>query len=294
MPSWSEIVNVVKGSSNPIETLNTKRNFYLNEIATITKRNVISYYSGWLKQPDAPNVEINDTDKNAFMNAVYNLDRTKGLDLILHTPGGVIAATESIVEYLKSMFNGDIRAIVPQLSMSAGTMISLACREIVMGKQSSLGPIDPQNGGVPCQGVIKEFYNAVEEVKKEPASLGLWQVVISKYHPTFLSECENLVKWSETLAEKWLKEVNPTIDIDLVKKVFISHDDSFSHSRHISADECKHVGLNVIDLETNQDLQEAVLSLHHCYMVLLDMTNTAKIVENQIGACYIQQYNNKN
>lgn len=52
---------------------------------------------------------------NAFMNAVYQLDKDKGLDLILHTPGGDLAATESIVNYLHSVFGTDIRAIVPQL-----------------------------------------------------------------------------------------------------------------------------------------------------------------------------------
>ena len=43
------------------------------------------------------------------------------------------------------MFGTDIRAIVPQLALSAGTMVALACKEIIMGKHSSLGPIDPQS-----------------------------------------------------------------------------------------------------------------------------------------------------
>ena len=109
---------------------------YLGEISKITGRNVIAYYSGWLKVNVAETL-INDIDKNAFMNAVYGLDRNKGLDLILHTPGGDIAATESIVSYLKQLFGNNIRAIVPQISMSAGTMIAMACKEIIMGRQST-------------------------------------------------------------------------------------------------------------------------------------------------------------
>jgi len=73
------------------------------------------------------------------MLAINKLDRSKGLDLILHTPGGDIAATESLVDYLYSMFDKDIRVIVPQISMSDGTMIALASKEIVMGKHSNLG-----------------------------------------------------------------------------------------------------------------------------------------------------------
>lgn len=46
------------------------------------------------------------------MNALYGIDKTKGLDLILHTPGGDLAATQSIVDYLYTFFNGDVRVIV--------------------------------------------------------------------------------------------------------------------------------------------------------------------------------------
>ena len=244
MPSWSEIVSEVNLYSNIGNVLDMKRAEFLNKIHSITKRNVIAYYSGWLKAPDAPHVIIDDQDKNAFMAAVYKLDRTKGLDLILHTPGGDIAATESIVTYLKKIFNGNIRAFIPQISMSAGTMIAMSCKEIVMGEQSSLGPIDPQMGGIACQAVVDEFKRAVEEVSKNPAALGLWQAIISKYHPTFLTACENAITWSAKLAEQWLKEVNPKIDFDKIKNVFLNHNNSYSHSRHMSKQDCKDAGLN--------------------------------------------------
>ena len=67
----------------------------------------------------------------------------KELDLILHSPGGSLEAAEQIVTYLRSKYD-NIRAIVPQNAMSAATMIACACDEIMMGKHSALGPIDPQ------------------------------------------------------------------------------------------------------------------------------------------------------
>lgn len=263
-------------------------NKYINSISNITGRNVIAYYSGWLKH-NATNTGIVETDKNAFMNAVYGLNRDKGLDLILHTPGGDIAATESIVSYLKQLFGNNIRAIVPQISMSAGTMIAMSCKEIIMGKQSALGPIDPQINGIACQMVIDEFNQAVEQIKSVPESLGLWQVIISKYAPTYLTICKDAVKWSEELAEEWLSEVNPQIDIDRIKNIFINHKHSYSHNRHISKDDCKKAGLNIIDLEKNQDLQDAVLSLHHCFMILIDHIPIVKMVLNQNGKIYIER-----
>lgn len=294
MSNWSNILNEVQTYQDQIGKLNELKARYIKEIYRITGRNVIAYYSGWLRNNTAPNISINDQDMNAFMNAVYQLDKTKGLDLILHTPGGDIAATESIVNYLHSAFGNDIRAIIPQLSMSAGTMIAMSCKEIIMGRQSSLGPIDPQYQGLACQALIDEFYRAVNDVTSNPNSLGLWQAIISKYHPTLLSDCENAVRWSKELAAKWLSAINPNINMEIVEDLFISHDNSHSHSRHISREDCRGVGLNIINLEDNQDLQDAVLSLHHCYMILFDKWMYSKVVENQNGSLYIQSYSESN
>lgn len=290
MPSWSRILNEIEASANVQRTLVLKRQGYLNEISALTGRNVIAYYSGWLKYPAAPNVSINETDKNAFMEVVCGLDRKKGLDLVLHTPGGDLAATESIVTYLKKMFNNDIRAFIPQISMSAGTMIAMSCKEIIMGEQSSLGPIDPQMGGVACQAVLDEFQDAVKQVSLNPASLGLWQTIISKYRPTDLTACQNAVKWAEKLATEWLTQVNPEVNVKAVLDVFLNHKHSFSHAKHMSKSECESAGLNIGNLEDNQNLQDAVLSLHHCYMIYFDKFMVSKVVENQQNGSFIQQF----
>jgi ClpP class serine protease len=168
MPSWNQVLAEIQ-HSNRRDALDFVRRKYIKRLAKLTGRNVIAYYSGWLQNPGLGNTAIGDDDKNGLMAAVHKLDRSKGLDLLLHTPGGDLAATESIVDYLHRMFGKDIRAIVPQLAMSAGTMISCACKEVVMGKQSNLGPIDPQFGGIPAHGVIKEFEEAIEAIKKDPA-----------------------------------------------------------------------------------------------------------------------------
>ncbi|MBL3747680.1 ATP-dependent Clp protease proteolytic subunit, partial [Mycobacteroides abscessus subsp. massiliense] len=157
----------------------------LADLAKYTQRNVILYYSGWLeKQPLVSQglpVDVNDSDKNGFMAVIHKLDRKKGLDLILHTPGGSVAATESLVDYLRAMFGTDIRAIVPQLAMSAGTMIALSTKSVVMGKHSSLGPIDPQIMGMPAHGIVEEFNQAKTEIASNPATMAVWQPIIAKY-----------------------------------------------------------------------------------------------------------------
>lgn len=167
------------------------------------------------------------------------------LDLLLHTPGGDLAATESIVDYLHKMFNGDIRAVVPQLAMSAGTMMACSCREIIMGKQSNLGPIDPQFGGIPAYGVLKEFDEASAAVKADPSSILIWQVVVGKYHPTFIGECRHALKWSSQMVHAWLERSmfsgkrNPSALATKAVKYLGDHDHTKSHARHIPVEEAE-------------------------------------------------------
>ena len=144
MPTWSEVqkeINTMPVSREmpkpgPLDIVRRK---YLQKLSEKTKRNVIAYYSGFLqRQESVMQSSIFDGDVNAFMNAIHGLDLSKGLDLILHTPGGVVTATEAIVDYLHSILGNDIRCFVPQLAMSGGTMIACSCRCIFMGKQSSI------------------------------------------------------------------------------------------------------------------------------------------------------------
>src|SRR3972149_70180 len=168
MPTWNEVfTELQKRQSEGMRAIDLLRWEYLRKLYDKTGRNIITYYSGFLSKPNVEQSEITDEDKNGFMMTIHNLDRTKGLDLFLHTPGGSVGATESIVDYLHRMFGNDIRAIVPQIAMSAGTMIACSCKEIVMAKHSNLGPIDPHLRGIPVIGVREEFQRACREVKKD-------------------------------------------------------------------------------------------------------------------------------
>ena len=157
-------------------------------------------------QTTTPLVIVNDEDKSGFMQAAHNVDKSVGLDLILHTPGGSVTAAESNVDYLLKVFKGDMRVIIPQIAMSAGTMIACAAKEIVMGKQSNLGPIDPQVNGLPAYGVIDEFDRAVRESASNAGAARMWQTIIGKYHPTFLSSCEHAIALSKEIVKHWLED----------------------------------------------------------------------------------------
>lgn len=258
MPNWHDVfLEIQAAQSQAANAQNIVRHRYLNELHQHTKRNVIAYYSGWLSKGSVTFSDINDEDKNGFMTTIHQLDRSLGLDLLLHTPGGGIAATQSIVNYLQKMFGKDIRAFVPQIAMSAGTIMACCCKEIWMGKQSNLGPIDPQLRGIPAHGVVQEFKRAVKEVKKDSSRIVIWQQIIGQYRPTFLGQCENAIKWSNSFVEQQLASGMFDSLLDKKKKAravtraLSDYPTNKSHDRHFDIDDCEKMGLNIKRLESD-------------------------------------------
>ena len=302
MPSFNQIFEIVK--NDPLGDLDTIRKNYIKELYNYTNRNIIIYYSGWLQKKHLEkfvNFGIDDSDKIGFMSAVKGIDKTKGLDLILHTPGGEMGATEHLVYYLKDIFSNNIRVIVPQIAMSAGTMIALASQKIIMGNYSNLGPIDPQlswgsYGGIPAYGILEEYDKAKEEIKKNPSTIPIWQVLVSKYSPALIGECEKVISWSKEIVEEWLKDgmfkgKEDDEKIKIIIQELSNHAINRSHSRHISLNKTKELlgSHNIINLNKFKELQEKVLSVHHATIITLDKSNAYKIIENQEEKPFAQQ-----
>jgi ATP-dependent protease ClpP protease subunit len=291
MPNWHEILSEISKEGSTYDIIRRK---YIKALHEKTGRNVIIYYSGWLQKPTIQGTDLNDADKNGFMTVIHRLNRSKGLDLILHTPGGETAATESIVDYIRSMFGTNIRAIIPQLALSAGTMIACACKEIIMGKQSSLGPVDPQFRGIPAHGVVEEFLRAHQEISADQTKVFVWQPIIAKYQPTFIGECEKAINWSNEIVKDWLltgmlkRRKNAEQIAGKIIEELSDHALTKSHARHLSINRCRSIGLNVTSLEKDPELQDAVLSAHHACIHTLNGTNAFKIIENHEGIAFIQ------
>ena len=312
MPGWNEILNEINCEKNKLNRekyklteqtnniYNTIVHNYLKDLSTHTKRNTIIYYSGWLERRNKQDsIMINDSDKNGFMAVIHRLDKTKGLDLILHTPGGDVAATESIIDYLQSIFEDNIRVIIPQLAMSGGTMIACCAKEIIMGNHSSLGPIDPQIEGKAAYQIIEEFENAKTAITENINLAKLWEPILRQYPPTLIEFCKHSFEWAKILAEGYLKKNmlngNDQLVDDIIKKL-TDNKITKSHNRHLSLKKCKEIGLKVIALEDDQKLQDKVLSVHHSVLIMLNQTEVSKVIQNNDnGSCYqISQQEAKN
>lgn len=285
MATWQEVINQIRAEPNQFDAVRTR---YVNALFEYRSRNIIAYYSSFLHKNEYDS-SINDLDMQSFMATVHGLDRSKGLDLILHTPGGGIAATESIVNYLRKMFDDDIEVFVPQIAMSAGTMIACSGRIIHLGKHSSLGPIDPQINGVAAKGVIEEFERAKKEIAENEGAYLVWKAILEKYPPSFIDACQKAIEWSEQTTARWLEEImfkDSANSTDLANKAvefLSSRNTHFAHERHIGIDEAQQAGLSISSLEAEQSLQDLVITIHHAFTHTLQQTSAIKIVENQNG-----------
>lgn len=95
------------------------------------------------------------------LSEVMNKMGGKDFDLILHTPGGDVFSSLAVSRLIKQ-YPGTIRAIVPLYSMSGGSLLALSCKELLMGSNACLGPIDPQLGGLFTHGSARNWSEIVK------------------------------------------------------------------------------------------------------------------------------------
>jgi ClpP class serine protease len=105
-------------------------------------------------------IDIHDSEE--VIRAIHLTDDDMPLDLVLHTPGGLVLASMQIARALNK-HPGKVTVFVPHYAMSGGTLIALAADEIVMGAHAVLGPVDPQLGQYPAASLLRA-------VAKKPVS----------------------------------------------------------------------------------------------------------------------------
>lgn len=265
---------------------------YMKMLSDYTGRNVIAYYSSFPASDYGYSSMVNEWDISGFMKAMNGLDTSKGLDLILQTPGGVPTAAEGIVEYLQAEFKGDIRVIVPYGAFSAGTLISCAAKSIILGKHSFLGPVDPQLGRDACLNIIKEFDMAREDVIANPDSLGYWQIRLRDYPSGIYMICKDAVALGDELLSKWLRrymfaeESGKDLE-NKIRRIYRKlNSNNNSHSRHFGYEFCKDLGLKVEQLEADANLQDLVLGVHHAMEFAVSENGLAKFIISNKGEHY--------
>ena len=97
---------------------------------------------------------IDIDDAESVLRAIRDTPPDRPIEMILHTPGGLVLAAQQIASALAD-HPGTVTAVVPHYAMSGGTLISLAADEIVIDSHSVLGPVDPQLGEYPAASLVE-------------------------------------------------------------------------------------------------------------------------------------------
>lgn len=306
MPSWNELLQKLESQES-----NEAKSAWIDQYAEQTlariggirartegdgspvDRNVILYGSAFLQKPQLNHLlPIQTEDLNGFMSVMHGMDCTKPLTLILHTPGGQISGTESIVNYLLAKFN-DIEVIVPALAMSAGTMVALAANRIFLGRHSQLGPIDPQimisNKPVSAQALLAQFSKARDDISRDPTTAPLWAPLLGQIGPAGVVSAQRANKYSKEMVRDWLQlrmlagRENAETLADSIADYFSQSEDHLDHGKRIGFEDAERQGVEVIRLEDDQALQEEVLTAYHLMTILMEKSPSVRLIWGSNG-----------
>lgn len=188
--------------------------------------------------PIARYIDLDDAEKVLY--AIRTTPKEQKIDLILHTPGGLVIAALQIARALKA-HAGQVTVFVPHYAMSGGTLLALAADEIVMSPHAVLGPIDPQINGMPAASIIKvaaeKPLSDVDDQTLILADVGQKAIEQLRRQACELMRTPMTVEAAKDLADKLTSG-------------------TWTHDYPISVGEAKALGLNV-----NTDMPEEMLDL---------------------------------
>jgi hypothetical protein len=271
-----------------LEGVRYQRQTQIRAIEAHTGRRLICFAS-------SPYAEITRNIITVFADLLHDVEKGTDLDLLLNTPGGDIDAAEKLVIMCRARCN-NFRIIVPESAKSAGTMMCCAADSIVMGFASELGPIDPQiyvpdSNGRPISRPAHSFLAGFDEIKEATQKAGelspAYYPLLDKLDPALLEFCRTSIKRAEEFAGNWLKKYQCKEDAKKAEKIASHLGDVKrfrSHGAAITAAEARDIGLEIEELEHDDDLWEAIWRLWCDYDLALRQNNWGYIFEGRTAS----------
>ncbi|HDI51034.1 ATP-dependent Clp protease proteolytic subunit [bacterium] len=172
-------------------------------------------------------IDINDSEE--VLRAIHLTDPEVPLDIVLHTPGGLVLASLQIARAINK-HKGKVTVYVPHYAMSGGTLIALAADEIVMSEHAVLGPVDPQLGEYPAASLL----TVVE--KKPAAEIDDRTLILADVAEKAIHQVKDSVK--ELLSKNYSPEKAEELSQLLSQG-------TWTHDHPITFDEARQLGLHV-------------------------------------------------
>ncbi|GAB6165401.1 ATP-dependent Clp protease proteolytic subunit [Thermostilla marina] len=187
-------------------------------------------------------IDVNDSEE--VIRAIHMTDPELPLDLVLHTPGGLVLASLQIARAIHH-HPGKVTVYVPHYAMSGGTLIALAADEIVMSRHAVLGPVDPQLGQQPAASILRA-------VKQKPIGEVEDQTLI------LADQAEKAIDQVYAAVRELLADKLPDDRADEVAKAL--SEGRWTHDYPITPQAAQELGLNV-----STDIPEEFLHLLQLY-----------------------------
>jgi ClpP class serine protease len=173
---------------------------------------------------------INIEDSEEVLRAVQLTDPQVPIDLILHTPGGLVLAAEQIANALIA-HQAKVTVFVPHYAMSGGTLLALAADEVVMAPHAVLGPLDPQVGNLPAASILQAV------TRKEPKDIDDQTLILADVASKAQRQVQALVRRILT-SNGW--------DADRAGAIAVSLTEGrWTHDYPITVDEARELALPV-------------------------------------------------
>jgi ClpP class serine protease len=177
--------------------------------------------------PLARYIDIQDSEQ--VLRAIKLTEDNVPIDLILHTPGGLVLASEQIANALKR-HNGPVTVFVPHYAMSGGTLVALAADEIVMDDNAVLGPVDPQVGQFPAVSILSVLN------QKPPAEIDDQTLILADISRKAIRQVQDTVR--RIACEDYTVEVAQHFAAELASG-------RWTHDYPITVEEARELGLHV-------------------------------------------------
>lgn len=232
---------------------------------------VLTYFTNPYHQ--AGSIESYDAD--VMESLLQTMDLTRGLALVISSPGGDGLAAERIYGVCRSYSGtGKFAALVPGKAKSAATMICMAADEIIMGPTSELGPVDPQvprGEGNSAQwysvyNIVTSYQTLFDSAQKAQGNLEPFLQALSQYDAQEIQEFKSALALSDDIAIKALASgMMTSLDEQAIKdriKVFLEPSTKKVHGRAIHRQEAKDCGLNVRFWEVGSPEWESLYELY--------------------------------
>jgi ClpP class serine protease len=172
---------------------------------------------------------IDITDSEDILRAIRFTPADMPIDMIIHTPGGLVLSSEQIAKALKR-HKAKVTIFVPHYAMSGGTLLCLAADEVVMDENAVLGPVDPQLGEFPAVAILSVLG------KKEPKDIDDKTFILADVSRKALAQVKDFVKM--ILSGERSEE-------DAERIATVLTEGKWTHDYPIFFEEAKKIGINV-------------------------------------------------